>query len=69
MRNISLSFILVAILLFVGCAPGASDRTTAVKRAIETREYNVDMELCNQKDAERISDTKNYKKAQKHKLY
>ncbi|MEC7919116.1 MAG: hypothetical protein VX852_03415 [Candidatus Neomarinimicrobiota bacterium] len=42
MRNISLSFILVAILLFVGCAPGASDRTTAVKRAIETREYNVD---------------------------
>ena len=42
MRNISLSFILVTILLFVGCAPGASDRTTAVKRAIETREYNVD---------------------------
>ena len=42
MRNISLSFILVAILLFVGCAPGASDRTTAVKRAIETREYSVD---------------------------
>ena len=42
MRNISLSFTLVAILLFVGCAPGASDRTTAVKRAIETREYNVD---------------------------
>ena len=42
MRNISLSFTLVAILLFVGCAPGASDRTTAVKRAIETREYDVD---------------------------
>ena len=42
MRNISLAFTLVAILLFVGCAPGASDRTTAVKRAIETREYNVD---------------------------
>ena len=41
MRNISLAFTLVAILLFVGCAPGASDRTTAVKRAIETREYNV----------------------------
>ena len=42
MRNIYLSFTLVAILLFVGCASGASDRTTAVKRAIETREYNVD---------------------------
>ena len=42
MRNISLAFTLVAILLFVGCASGASDRTTAVKRAIETREYNVD---------------------------
>ena len=42
MRNISLSFALVAILLFLGCASGASDRTTAVKRAIETREYNVD---------------------------
>ncbi len=42
MRNIPLSFTLVAILLFVGCATGASDRTTAVKRAIETREYDVD---------------------------
>tara|TARA_B100001250_G_C19766370_1_gene774965 strand:+ start:40 stop:537 length:498 start_codon:yes stop_codon:yes gene_type:complete len=42
MRNIALSLTLVAILLFVGCAPSASDRTTAVKRAIETREYSVD---------------------------
>ncbi len=43
MRNIALSLTLVAILLFVvGCASGASDRTTAVKRAIETREYSVD---------------------------
>jgi len=42
MRNIALSLALVAILLFVGCAPSASDRTTAVKRAIETREYSVD---------------------------
>ena len=42
MRNIALSVTLVAILLFVGCASGASDRTTAVKRAIETREYSVD---------------------------
>jgi len=42
MRNITLSFTLLAILLFVGCASSASDRTTAVKRAIETREYSVD---------------------------
>ena len=42
MRNIYPYLTLAVILLFVGCAPSASDRTTAVKRAIETREYNVD---------------------------
>ena len=43
MRNISLSLFLVTGFLLVGCGVGISDRTTAVKRAIETREYDVDI--------------------------
>ena len=43
MRNISLSLFLVTGFLLVGCGAGISDRTTAVKRAIETREYDVDI--------------------------
>lgn len=42
MRNIFLPLFLATSLLLVGCSSGISERTTAVKRAIETREYNVD---------------------------
>jgi len=42
MRNIFLPLFLAISLLLVGCGSGISERTTAVKRAIETREYNVD---------------------------
>lgn len=42
MRNIFLPLFLATSLLLVGCGSGISERTTAVKRAIETREYNVD---------------------------
>ena len=39
-KNYPYLFLATSFLL-VGCGPGISDRTTAVKRAIETREYNV----------------------------
>jgi len=42
MKNIFLPLFLTTSFLLVGCGSGMSDRTTAVKRAIETREYNVD---------------------------
>jgi hypothetical protein len=42
MRSIFLPLFLATGLLLVGCSSGISERTTAVKRAIETREYNVD---------------------------
>lgn len=42
MRNTTLSLFLVASLVLVGCSSGMSEKTAAVKRAIETREYNVD---------------------------
>ena len=42
MKNIFFSVFLATSFLLVGCGSGMSDRTTAVKRAIETREYNVD---------------------------
>ena len=42
MKNIFFSVFLASSFLLVGCGSGMSDRTTAVKRAIETREYNVD---------------------------
>jgi len=42
MRNIPFSFLLAASLLVIGCGSSVGERTTAVKRSIETREYDVD---------------------------
>lgn len=43
MRDRFIPLFLAASFLFVGCASGISDRSTAVKRAIETNEYDVNV--------------------------
>ena len=42
MKNIFLNFLATSFLL-VGCGSSMSERTVAVKRAIETKEYDVDV--------------------------
>ena len=43
MKNIFIYFCLATSFLLVGCGSGMSERTTAVKRAIETKEYDVNV--------------------------